>query len=46
MYSEANYKLGNIAEAEKGYEIVSEKFPRLVEGKKSKSMLEKISKDR
>ncbi len=46
MYSEANYKLGNVAEAEKGYEIVSEKFPRLVEGKKSKSMLEKISKNR
>ena len=43
MYSEANYKIGNVEEAEKGYTIVSEKFPRLVEGKKSKSMLEKIS---
>jgi tetratricopeptide (TPR) repeat protein len=46
MYSEANYKIGNVEEAEKGYTIVSEKFPRLVEGKKSKSMLEKISKNR
>lgn len=44
MYSEANYNLGNIAEAEKGYEIVAGRFPKLHEGKKSKSMLEKIKK--
>ncbi len=44
MYSEANYKLGSIAEAEKGYEIVAGRFPKLHEGKKSKSMLEKITK--
>ena len=39
MYAEANYNLGNVAEAEKGYEIVVEKFPKLNEGVKSKSRL-------
>ena len=42
MYSEANYHLGNIEEAEKGYKIVSELYPKLIVGKRSISMLEKI----
>ncbi len=42
MYSEANYNLGNIEEAGKGYKIVSELFPKLIVGIKSKQMLEKI----
>lgn len=42
MYSEANYNLGNIEEAGKGYNIVSELFPKLIVGIKSKQMLEKI----
>jgi TolA-binding protein len=46
MYSEANYNLGNMAEAEKGYEIVAGKFPKLHEAKKSKARLEKIRKGR
>lgn len=45
MYAEANYNLGNQEEAVKGYEIVSEKFPRLNEGKKSKYRLDEISKE-
>jgi len=42
MYSEANYNLGNIVEAAEGYKIVSELFPKLMVGIKSKQMLEKI----
>lgn len=42
MYAEANYNLGNIEEAGKGYEIVSELFPKLVVGIKSRQMLEKM----
>jgi tetratricopeptide (TPR) repeat protein len=42
MYAEANYNLGNIEEAGKGYKIVSELFPKLIVGIKSKQMLEKI----
>lgn len=42
MYSEANYNLGNIEEAAKGYKIVSELFPKLIVGIKSKQMLGKI----
>ncbi len=42
MYSEANYNLGNIEEAGKCYKIVSELFPKLIVGIKSKQMLEKI----
>jgi tetratricopeptide (TPR) repeat protein len=43
MYSEANYNLGNIDEAAKGYNIVSKLFPKLIAGIKSKQMLEKIN---
>ena len=46
MYSEANYHLDNFEEAEKGYEIVAELFPRLSEGMMSKKILEKIKKNR
>jgi tetratricopeptide (TPR) repeat protein len=45
MYSEANYHLGNFEEAEKGYEIVAEQFPKLSEGMMSKKILEKIKKN-
>ena len=44
MYAEANYHLGNLEEAEKGYQIVSELYPQLIEGKKSKLILEKMKK--
>ncbi|HBH61164.1 MAG TPA: hypothetical protein DDX85_05365 [Nitrospiraceae bacterium] len=43
MYAEANYNLGNIEEAVRGYEIVSDLFPKLIVGVKSKQMLEKIA---
>ncbi len=46
MYSEANYHLGNIIEAEKGYKIVTKLFPKLIVGIKSKKMLEKIKENR
>ncbi len=42
MYSEANYNLGNIEEARKGYEIVAKLFPKLIVGINSKKMLQKI----
>jgi len=42
MYSEANYHLGNIKEAEEGYKIVAELYPKLIVGIKSKKMLEKV----
>ena len=44
MYAEANYNLGNIKQAEEAYSIVSDLFPELMVGKKSKSMIEKIAK--
>lgn len=46
MYSEANYNLGNIEEAEKGYRIITKLFPKLIIGIKSKKMIETIEKDR
>ncbi len=46
MYSEANYNLGNLTEAEKGYEIVAELFPKLNLGIKSKTRLEEIRRNR
>ena len=42
MYAEANFNLGNIEEAGKGYKLVSELFPKLIVGIKSKQLLEKI----
>ncbi len=42
MYSEANFNLGNFTEAEKGYKIVIEMFPRLSESIKAKERLEEI----
>jgi tetratricopeptide (TPR) repeat protein len=44
MYAEANYNLGNIEQAEKAYLIVSDLFPELRVGKKSKTMIEEIGK--
>ncbi len=46
MYSEANYNLGNVEEAEKGYRILTKLFPKLIVGIQSKKMIEKIEKDR
>lgn len=46
MYSEANYNLGNVEEAEKGYRIVTKLFPKLIVGIQSKKMIEKIEEDR
>ena len=42
MYAEANNNLGNFIEAEKGYKIVIEMFPKLIVGIKSKVMLKKL----
>lgn len=44
MFSEANYNLGNLDEAVKGYKITADLFPKLTEGSRAKIMLEKISK--
>ncbi len=44
MYAEANYNLGNMDKAEKAYTIISDLFPDLMVGKKSKSMIEVIGK--
>jgi len=44
MYSEANYRLGNMKKAEEGYQIVTELYPKLIVGIKSKKMLEKMEK--
>ena len=44
MYAEANYNLGNMEQAENAYSLVSDLFPDLMVGKKSKSMIEKIAK--
>lgn len=45
LYSEAQYNLGNLEEAERGYRVVAESFPNLIVGKKSKSMLDKMKKN-
>lgn len=42
MYSEAKFNLGDLAEAEKGYKIVIEFFPKTKEGETSKNRLEEI----
>ncbi len=44
MYSEANFNLGNFPEAEKGYKILIDMFPRLNESVKAKARLEEIKK--
>jgi TolA-binding protein len=44
MYAEANFNLGNFKEAEKGYKIVMDLFPKLNESKKSMARLEEIGK--
>ena len=46
MYAEAHYNLGNYSEAEKGYRIVSEHFPKLIVGIRAKAMLKEIKKSR
>ena len=45
MYAEANYNLGNMDEAGKVYSIVSDLFPELMVGKRSKTMIEVIGKN-
>ncbi len=40
MYAESNYKLGNMKQAKVAYAIVSDLFPGLRVGKKSKSMID------
>jgi hypothetical protein len=42
MYAEANFALGNVYEAEKAYEAVTDMFPGLHVGRKSAKRLEKI----
>jgi len=42
MYSEANYRLGNIIEAEEGYKAAMELYPTLSYGKRAKKRLEEI----
>ncbi len=42
MYSESNYRLGNIAEAEEGYKTVLELYPTISYGKRAKKRLEDI----
>ncbi|MBI4698949.1 MAG: hypothetical protein HY758_08610 [Nitrospirae bacterium] len=42
FYSEANYGLGALADAEKGYKLVIELFPGSGESKKAKTRLEEI----
>ncbi|MBI4849854.1 MAG: hypothetical protein HY808_14990 [Nitrospirae bacterium] len=44
FYSEANYNLGNFADAEKGYRITADIFPELGEGLKAQAMLQKMMK--
>ena len=44
MYSEAKYKLGDLAEAEKGYRIVTTTFPDTRHGAIAKTRLEEIDK--
>ncbi len=42
MFAEASYNLGNMEDAKKAYEIGAELYPKLGEGMRSKSMLEKM----
>jgi len=44
FYAEANYNLGNLAEAEKGYRTTADLFPKLGEGRKAQAMLQKMLK--
>jgi tetratricopeptide (TPR) repeat protein len=44
MYAEANYHLGNMEEAKKAYEIASELFPELREGRQSIVMITRLTK--
>lgn len=44
MFSEAKFNLGDYSEAEKGYKIVIEFFPKTKEGESSKNRLEEIKK--
>ncbi|MEK7333505.1 MAG: hypothetical protein AAB017_09025, partial [Nitrospirota bacterium] len=44
MFSEAKFNLGDLIEAEKGYKIVIEFFPKTTEGETSKKRLEEIKK--
>ncbi|TAL22013.1 MAG: hypothetical protein EPN94_11950 [Nitrospirae bacterium] len=44
MFSEAKFNLGDFIEAEKGYKIVMEFFPKTGEGETSKNRLEEIKK--
>lgn len=44
MYSEANYRLGNIEEAEEGFRIAAELYPGLGYGKMAKKRLEEIKR--
>ena len=46
MYAEAHYNMGNYGEAEKGYRILSEHFPKLIVGIRAKAMLKEIKKSR
>jgi TolA-binding protein len=41
-YAEAHYKLGNPEEAEKGYRILLDLYPKLIEGINAKKRLEEI----
>ena len=43
MYAEANYHLGNMDEAIKGYEIAAELFPKSREGHKSIAMITRLT---
>ncbi len=42
MYAEANFNLGNFKEAEKGYKIVMDLFPKLNESRKSRARIDEI----
>ena len=44
MYAEANFRMGNFDEAEKGFKIVLEKFPQLKEEKKAKARIAEIKR--
>ncbi|MDO9287431.1 MAG: hypothetical protein Q7T83_01420 [Thermodesulfovibrionales bacterium] len=44
MFSEAKFNLGDLIEAEKGYKIVIEFFPKTSEGETSQKRLEEIKK--
>ncbi len=46
MYSEANYQIGNMQEAEAGYTILADKFSKMIVGIKAKEMLKQIKKSR